>query len=85
MSYKSLNWGDVTSYYFSVINGVKHYGAVLTPVLFGYLLVLLSKTDFGCNLTTIFVDVLQGGGSRGSHPGRGRPIGLANKFFKVNK
>ena len=69
MSYKSLGVTSlmITSYYFSVINGVKHYGAVLNPVLFWVyidnLLVLLSKTDFG----------------------RGPPIGLAKKFFQVNK
>ena len=28
-----VDWGGVISYYFSVINGVKHYGAVLSPVL----------------------------------------------------
>jgi hypothetical protein len=54
-------WGGITSDYFSVANGVKQ-GAVLSPVLFCVyiddLLILLTKSGFGCYIGTYFVGAL---------------------------
>ena len=54
-------WGGIASDYFSVANGVKQ-GAVLSPVLFCIyiddLLILLTKSGFGCYIGANFVGAL---------------------------